>query len=72
MYPISRFINIPPPVGEELFDADGQTDGKTEMTNLTLAFGNFANAPKSKLHSQVCDCPSEAGTDNRGRWGTRC
>ena len=29
------------PVGAELFHADGQTD----MTRLTVAFGNFTNAP---------------------------
>jgi hypothetical protein len=34
------------PVGAELFLADGQTD----MTQLTVAFRNFANAPK-KLHA---------------------
>jgi hypothetical protein len=31
------------PVGAELFHADGQTD----MTNLTVAFHNFAKAPKN-------------------------
>ena len=30
-------------VGDELFHADGQTD----MTKLTVAFRNFANAPKN-------------------------
>jgi hypothetical protein len=33
------------PVGAELFHADGQTD----MTKLTVAFRNFANAPKKFL-----------------------
>ena len=31
------------PVGAELF----HTDGRTEMTELTVAFRNFANAPKN-------------------------
>jgi hypothetical protein len=31
------------PVGAELFHVDGQTD----MTKLTVAFRNFANAPKN-------------------------
>ena len=31
------------PVGAELFHADGRTD----MTKLTVAFRNFANAPKT-------------------------
>ena len=38
------------PVGAELFHADGgadgRTDGHTDMTNLIVAFRNFANAPK--------------------------
>jgi len=28
---------------------DGQTDGWTNVTKLTVAFGNFANAPKSYM-----------------------
>jgi hypothetical protein len=31
------------PVGAELFHADGQTD----MTKLTVAFRNFAKAPRN-------------------------
>ena len=31
------------PVGDELFNADGQTD----ITKLTVDFRNFANAPKN-------------------------
>jgi len=27
--------------------ARGRTDGRTDMTNLTVAFSNFANAPKN-------------------------
>jgi IS5 family transposase len=34
-------------VGAELFHADRQTDGRTEMTKLRVAFRNFANAPKN-------------------------
>ena len=30
----------------ELFHADGQTAIWTDMTNLIIAFRNFANAPK--------------------------
>jgi len=32
-----------PPIGAELFREDGRTD----MTKLTVAFRNFANAPKN-------------------------
>jgi hypothetical protein len=35
------------PVGAELFYADGQTDGRTVMTKLRVAFRDFANAPKN-------------------------
>jgi hypothetical protein len=38
------------PVGAELFHAAGQTD----MTKLTLAFRNFANAPKKRYTRFNC------------------
>jgi hypothetical protein len=28
--------------------ADGRTDGKTDMTKLTVAFRNFISAPKKR------------------------
>jgi len=34
------------PVETELFLADKETDGRTDMTKLIVAFSNFANAPK--------------------------
>jgi hypothetical protein len=34
------------PVGAELFHADRHTNGQTDMTKPTVAFRNFANAPK--------------------------
>jgi hypothetical protein len=41
------------PVGDELLHTDGQedgrTDGWTDMPELTVAFRNFANAPR--IHS---------------------
>jgi hypothetical protein len=41
------------PVGADLFYAegrkDGRTEGRTDMTKLTVILCNFANAPK-KLH----------------------
>jgi len=40
---ISNFMNIRA-VGGELF----HTDGRTDMTKLTVAFRNFANLPKKK------------------------
>jgi hypothetical protein len=33
-------------VRAELCHADGQTDGRTDMTNLIVAFRSFANAPE--------------------------
>jgi hypothetical protein len=35
-------------VGAELFHADRETDGRTEMTKLIVAFRNFAK--RQKLH----------------------
>jgi len=35
------------PVGTELFHADEQTDRRTDMTKLIVAFQSFANAPKN-------------------------
>jgi len=34
------------PVGGEFFNAGGRKDERTDLTNLTFAFRNFANAPK--------------------------
>jgi len=34
------------PVGDELFHADGGTDGQTNTTKLIVAFRNFAKAHK--------------------------
>ena len=42
---ISNFIKIRP-VGAELFHGDGQTN-RQDMTKLTIAFCDFANAPKN-------------------------
>ena len=41
---IPNFVKIRP-VGTELFHADGETD----MTNLTVAILNSANAPKNRI-----------------------
>jgi hypothetical protein len=42
---IQNLIKIPP-MGAELFHVYGRTDVRTEMTQLIVAFRNFANAPK--------------------------
>ena len=34
------------PVGAELFHADRQTGGETDMTKLIVTFRNFANVSK--------------------------
>ena len=46
------------PVGAKLFHADGQTDGQTDMTKLTVALNKFTNAPKIAVFIAVyafCD-----------------
>ena len=37
------------PVGVELFHAGGQMEKETDMTKLTVAFGNSANTPKNHV-----------------------
>jgi hypothetical protein len=53
---MSNFINILS-VGVELFHSgrrtDRQKDGRTDMTNLTVAFHNFANTSKSVRKSLI-------------------
>jgi len=43
---ISNLMQICP-VAAELFLADCSTDRQTDMTKLTVAFGNFLNVPKN-------------------------
>jgi hypothetical protein len=45
-------------MGPELFHADRQRDGRAEMTKLTVALRNFANAPKTvpEILPCVADC----------------
>jgi hypothetical protein len=40
------------PVGAELFHAEGQMEGLTDMTKLKVALSNFANAPKTGAITQ--------------------
>jgi hypothetical protein len=41
------------PVEAKLFHVERQTDGQRDMTKLTLAFLNSANAPRTpQLHTQ--------------------
>jgi len=42
------FIKIRP-VGAELVRTDGRTYGETDMTKLSVAFRNFANAPNKRI-----------------------
>jgi len=45
-HPIIKFHKNPCPVGAEIFHADGQRD----MTNLIVAFCNFANASQNRAY----------------------
>jgi hypothetical protein len=38
-----------PPLGAELFHADGRTDGRTHITKLIVAFRNFAKSYKKRV-----------------------
>ena len=40
-------------VEDDLFYADGQTDGQTDMTKLIVAFRKFANAPKNEQNRHI-------------------
>jgi len=37
-------------VGDELFCGDRRTERRKDMTKLTVAFRNFANAPKKDCY----------------------
>ena len=54
-----------PYIGTALFYTDGKTDALTDMTKLTVAFCNFANAPKNCcLEDVVQDLHSVVGTNS--------
>jgi hypothetical protein len=42
----------------QLFHADGQTGGQTDMTKLTVAFRSFANAPKTSININILSVKS--------------
>ena len=39
-----------------MFHADGPTDRQTNMTKLTVAFRNFAKAPKNEWNKKYRKC----------------
>jgi len=45
---MSNFLKIRP-VGAELFHADGQTDGRENITKLVVAFHTFSKTPKTSM-----------------------
>jgi hypothetical protein len=57
------------PVAVEMFHADGRTDRRTNMTNLTVVFRSFANVPNEKknyngsleLYERVCEARKLTG-----------
>ena len=42
----------------QLFHADGQTGGQTDMTKLRVAFRSFANAPKTSININILSIKS--------------
>ena len=55
-----KFNQNPSSVRAELFHAYLRTDGRTDMTELIVAFRNFANAPQ--IHDK-----SKSQTKKKGR-----
>ena len=52
-YPNVKFMKIRP-MGEQLFHVDGQTNRRTVMTKLVVAFRNLTNRPKQgKSHQRI-------------------
>ena len=49
-------------MGAELFQAGGQMEKETDMTELIVAFGNSANAPKN----QVTTCLPRPSVKSKG------
>jgi len=45
------------PMGTKFLE-DGQTDGRTNMTKLIVAFRNFTNATKNLLEGKIFGCKS--------------
>jgi len=41
--------SVTQPASAELVHADGQTDGRTDMTKLIGAFRDYANAPQNQV-----------------------
>jgi hypothetical protein len=55
-----------PYLGTVLFYSDGQTDARTDITKVIVAFRNFANAPKNCcLEGVVQDLHSVVRTNSR-------
>ena len=42
-------------MGDELFHADGRTDGQTDMIKLIVTFRKFTKAPKNQSAKCVSD-----------------
>ena len=51
------------PVRAEEFHAGGRTDGKADMTKVTVAFRNFAHAPKNSAGIWAWQKRSKIRTD---------
>jgi hypothetical protein len=45
------------PLGVDLFNADGWTDGQKNMTKLTAAFRSFVNVPQKLFpYTELTEC----------------
>jgi hypothetical protein len=64
---MSNFIELLP-VGTEFFHGDRRTDVRTDMTNLIVAFRNFAKAPTTLFSPQFYN--TNISTEGHGKWGS--
>jgi hypothetical protein len=54
-------------VGTEFFQADGRTDGQTDIMKLRVAFRNFSKAPKNECQCYAAQSSCDSSCSKEGR-----